>query len=55
MKKNLIIIGGSGLIGSQLIRYFSKKNYEVINVDIKNKISKNIFYKSDITKPTKFK
>ena len=55
MKKNLIIIGGSGLIGSQLIRYFSKKNYEVINVDIKNKISKKIFYKSDITKPTKFK
>tara|TARA_X000000950_G_scaffold120982_1_gene151690 strand:+ start:1742 stop:2764 length:1023 start_codon:yes stop_codon:yes gene_type:complete len=33
MKKNLIVTGGLGFIGSNLIRYLLKRNYKVINID----------------------
>ena len=35
MKKNIIVItGGAGFVGSNLIRYFLKKtNYKVLSVD----------------------
>ena len=33
MKKNIIITGGLGFIGSNLIDYFIKKDFKVINID----------------------
>ena len=37
--KNLIVTGGNGFIGSNLIQFLLKKKYFVINID-KNKYSK---------------
>ena len=54
IKKNILIIGGSGLIGSQLVKFFSKKN-NVFNLDIKQKRDNSLFYKSDVTNPKKLK
>ena len=47
MKKNVIFIGGSGLIGSSLINNKDiKKNYNCINFDLNSKNKKN-FYLTD--------
>ena len=35
MKKVAFVFGGSGLIGSEVIRLLLKKNLKVINIDIK--------------------
>ena len=40
MKENLIVTGGLGFIGSNLIKLLLKKNYSVINID-------NISYSSN--------
>ncbi|CAN1593616.1 FabG Dehydrogenases with different specificities (related to short-chain alcohol dehydrogenases) [Candidatus Pelagibacterales bacterium] len=40
--KLLVILGGSGLIGSSIVDYFIKKKHAVINLDIKNnRLKKN--------------
>ena len=36
MNKKIIVTGGSGFIGSNLVRILIKKNYKVINLDILN-------------------
>ena len=33
MKKNIIVTGGLGFIGSNLIEYLIKKKFNVINID----------------------
>ena len=40
--KKLIVTGGNGFIGSNLINFLVSKNYFVINID-KNKYSKNSY------------
>lgn len=34
MKSRILITGGSGFIGTNLIEYFLEKNYDVKNIDI---------------------
>jgi len=66
VKKNIVITGGSGGIGLELVRHYLKKNNTVITtyknsnnelVKLKKKYGKNIFFKNmdlgnvkDITK-----
>ena len=33
MNKNIIVTGGLGFIGSNLIRMLIKKNYNILNID----------------------
>ncbi len=46
MKKkiDLVIIGGSGLVGNAIVNKFLKKNKTVLNLDIINKFNKNDNY-----------
>ena len=44
MNKNIIITGGLGFIGSNLIEILIKKNYFVINVDKVNYASNHYKY-----------
>ena len=46
--KKIIITGGNGFIGSNLVRFFIKKKYFVINID-KNKYSKGSYLLKDIS------
>ena len=58
MKKKLaLIIGGSGLIGTEVVKLLIKKNIAVVNLDLKKKnyLNRNfqtseIYQKFDITK-----
>ena len=47
--KKVIVTGGSGFIGSNLIKFLIKKNYFVINID-KNTYSKNSYILKNINK-----
>ena len=65
MKKNILVLGGGGFIGSNFVNYMLKKrDINVINIDkisyssnlsfIKNKAFKNyFFYKTDISSKKK--
>ena len=50
-KKNLYVVGGSGLIGSSFIDSLSTSEYNIFNLDIKNNIKANkcIFIKFNCT------
>ena len=54
MKKNLIITGGLGFIGSNLIKFLLKKNYSIINID-KISYSSNPYNLKDIKKDKNYK
>ncbi len=47
--KNIIVTGGSGFIGSNLVNYLIKKNYFVINID-KLAYSSNTYNKKKLSK-----
>ncbi len=54
MKKNLIVTGGLGFIGSNLIKFLLKKNYSIINID-KISYSSNSYNLKDIKKDKNYK
>ena len=54
MKKNLIITGGLGFIGSNLIKFLLKKNYSIINID-KISYSSNPYNLKNIKKDKNYK
>ena len=57
MKFEILITGGNGFIGGQLINYFSQKGIQVDSLDIgdnNNNVLKN-YYSVDITKPRELK
>ena len=54
MKKKLGDNWGSGLIGANLADYLSKKNFNIIIIDLKKRHEKFNFYKSDLTNTNKF-
>ena len=45
----VIVTGGNGFIGSNLIKFLLQKNYFVINID-KNTYSKNSYVLKDVKK-----
>mgnify|MGYP001450850033 CR=1 FL=1 len=52
--KKIIVTGGSGFIGSNLIELLLKKNYYVINID-KGAYSSNLYNTKDFRKSKKYK
>ena len=54
MIKSIIIFGGSGLIGQEIIRYLQEFNLNILNADLKKSNNKNVnFLKCDVTKKKK--
>ena len=53
MKNNIIITGGLGFIGSNLIDYFIKKKFHVINID-KISYSSNKYNVKEFSKNRKY-
>ncbi|QRX64895.1 NAD(P)-dependent oxidoreductase [Dysgonomonadaceae bacterium zrk40] len=52
MRDKILITGGSGFIGSNLIEHFAKKNCDILNLDLNapNILNQNIYWKNiDIT------
>lgn len=51
-KKNIIVTGGSGLIGKAIVTELNKQGFRAINMDLKrNTNSKDEFLECDITSP----
>ncbi len=53
--KNVIITGGSGFFGKQIVKAFQNQKSNVFVIDIRNNSSKNLkknihYFKADITK-----
>ena len=56
MKKNIIITGGTGSIGSSLIDFLIDKNYQIFNFDLKScKNEKAINFRCDLSNPNNIK
>ena len=50
-KKIVFLVGGSGLIGQEIIRCLQDFNLNVLNADLKKSTNKNVaFLKCDVTK-----
>ena len=41
MKRNILIIGGAGFIGTKLVDFYLKKNFKVFSISLKKKNSRN--------------
>lgn len=54
MKKDIIIVGGSGLLGSSICKELKFKGYNVINLDLKKNINLEYNFKSDVNDFKKF-
>ena len=52
--KKFVVTGGSGFIGSNLVKFLLKKNYFVINID-KLSYSSNPYNLKGLTKIKKYK
>lgn len=51
MNKRILITGGSGFIGTNLVEYYIKKNYKVLNIDINSPLNQehsDLYKKVDI-------
>ena len=40
-KNKIVITGGLGLVGKELIRIFSKGNFEIIVIDLRGQLNRN--------------
>lgn len=54
MKKNIIVVGGSGLIGSSICKELILKGYNVINLDLKKNNTVKYNFKLDVNDLKKF-
>ena len=54
MKNNIVVTGGLGFIGSNLVEYFLNKNFKVINID-KITYSSNFYNTKDFIKNKNYK
>ena len=54
MSKTILVTGGSGFIGSNIVKYFSDKNYNIIVIDRKikenNKFNNVTYLEFDLKK-----
>ena len=57
MSKRVLVTGGSGFIGTNLIEYYKKKDFKILNLDINiplNEKQNNFFKQVDILDKDKF-
>ena len=48
MIKNIIVFGGSGLIGQEIIKYLEKFNLNILNADLKKSKNINVKFKDEM-------
>ena len=54
MKKNCIVIGGSGLIGREVVKSLIRKNFRVLNLDLKKNKNSSLDKDLDVSTSGKF-